>query len=217
MITDNGTPRVHRRMTKSLMIPAALSFILFGATGNPADAQTTKKPSARQAEAESTRPTGKRFEDLTKADFEKYPVWKVRPPEDSSDCIEPWPGKTPIKPQSGVYYVKAKFTLANGTKYDGVLSPRRKSDLTRSDVDVRTLSPFMWLNDGTRFYFWINLREPQQQMSAQEMREKLKKDPKDVFPVRCAAEPGLTKGKKSIKLKGVYYLDAKGVVEKSPY
>ncbi len=219
MLSNNDTPEMKVLTATKILTLAAVSIVSMCIYPSFAAAQAPKAGS-QQVKDDVRRPESKRFEELTKADFERHPVWKVRPPETTSDCIEPWPGKLPINPGSGVYYVKAKFSLNNGTKYDGVISPRRRSDLTGSDIDVRTLSPFMWLKDGSRFYFWIYTLAAKQQLSSQEMRAKLQRkgaSTKDVFPVRATAEYGLSKGKKSYKLKGVYFLDAKGTVEHSPY
>ena len=77
------------------------------------------------------RPILKQFGDLTPADFKQYPIWvsvhslgygEEWYDETDEETFRPWLGERPVGAQE-MFLVSARFTFADGTEYDGFVTP----------------------------------------------------------------------------------------------
>jgi hypothetical protein len=158
------------------------------------------------------RPELKQFGDLTPADFDRHPVWigchtadYDEPWHDETDeeTFRPWHGPLPADPSDGILLVRATIQLADGTAMPGFVTP------AFDDGDVGTQQPQIFVG-GRRFAFWgggvgVPVQERQAFYAA------LGKPPDAVFPLRFAAERGLSTGVVMGEVDGFYRIDGEGV------
>ncbi|HSF05570.1 MAG TPA: hypothetical protein VLG10_07230 [Methylomirabilota bacterium] len=153
-------------------------------------------------------PEMKQFGDLVPSDFERHPVWigchtadYDEPWYDETDeeTFRPWNGPLPAGPSEGMLLVRAAVQLADGTAVPGFVTPALDED------DLGTQQPQIFVG-GRRFGFWGGVvGVPSQDRQA--FYAALGKPPEAVFPLRFAAEPGLTTGVVTGEVVGFYRLE----------
>jgi hypothetical protein len=160
------------------------------------------------------KPELKQFGDIGEQDMERHPVWigchtadYEEPWHDETDeeTFRPRIGDLPADPSEGMLLVRATAVLADGTRLRGFLTPGFE------EGDLGLLQPQVFVN-GRLFSFWGGIVGiPAQGRAA--FYQALGKRADQVFPIRVAADEGLTGGVSSAQVDGFYKTSRKGGVE----
>ena len=165
----------------------------------------------------STRPELVQFGDLTPSHFDRHPVWIAchiadydEPWYDETDeeTFRPWNGNLPVDATYGMTLVRADFTLADGTRLTGFLTPAAEGGPLEL---LGVMQPQLFRPDGTLGAFWEG-RFGRDAAEHAAFYRALGKTPAEVFPVRCAAQAGLATGIVEAVLEGFYTMGAKSGV-----
>jgi hypothetical protein len=147
-----------------------------------------------------TMPLLVQYLDLIAEHFSQHPVWisahvadTGEPWYDDTDeeTFRPWLEALPVGSDDGLFLVRATYTLADGTELPGFVTPQAKAP-SANDVNG-LLQGEVFLPSGRREQFWNGLiARPPAECAA--FLAALRKSPGAVFPVRVAADRGLTRG-----------------------
>jgi hypothetical protein len=158
-----------------------------------------------------TRPVLKQFGDLVPADFAQHPVWigchtadYDEPWYDETDeeTFRPWTGRLPAGPEEGMLLASAKLTTADGRVFVGFVTPQHQGE----PLDLGLVQPALFLPSGERVQFWWGILEIADS-TKQALYDELGASAEQVFPIRFAANQGLTTGQASGAIPGFCYLD----------
>jgi hypothetical protein len=158
------------------------------------------------------RPLLKQFADLTEADFERHPVWiqchvmdYEEPWHDDTDeeTFRPRSGALPAEPGEGTLLVRASGTLPDGSRLPGFLTPAFEAG------DLGTMQPHLFAAT-TLFAFWGGAFGIAPERRAA-FYEAVRRGPADAFPLRFAAEAGLSRGVTTVEVLGFYRLSGRQV------
>jgi hypothetical protein len=135
---------------------------------------------------------GKQIYELTLDDLSQFPVWEFRLDVDGESgqdesSVQPHTGAGPLDPAERMFVVRAAFTLADGTKRTGYLTPP-----VRGREGLCTLQPIIVTERG-QVRLWCGTAVPDAERLAQNY-EFLGKDARCVFPVRFESEVDLVGG-----------------------
>ena len=166
----------------------------------------------------STRPELVQFGSLTPAHFDRHPVWiacHIADYEESwyddtdEETFRPWTGPLPVDASEGMTLARADFTLADGTRLGGFLTPAVEGD---PSGPLGIMQPQLFLPDGTLGGFWEGMfgRDPSVHAA---FYQTLGKSPAEVFPVTCSVQPGLATGIITAVLEGFYTTGKKSAVQ----
>ena len=163
------------------------------------------------------RPELVQFGDLTPAHFDRHPVWMAchiadyeEPWYDETDeeTFRPHGGPLPADASEGMMLARADFTLADGTRLTGFLTPAVEEDPIGP---LGIMQPQLFLPDGMLGGFWEG-RIARDAAAHEAFYRALGKTAADVFPVRCAVQPGLATGVTACVLEGFYSTGAKSQI-----
>lgn len=123
----------------------------------------------------------KQVYDLLPQDLDECPVWEFALDEEGEEnqdeaTVRPFSSISPVDPTSGMFIVKAKFTLADGSLAYGYLTPPASGD-----SDLGTIQPVVVTALG-QVGFWCGGVAPPQESIAQSY-SRLSKMPSQVFPI----------------------------------
>jgi hypothetical protein len=135
---------------------------------------------------------GKQVYELTLDDLSKFPVWEFRLGADGGKgqdeaTVRPFTASRPLDPADRMFVVRAVFTLADGSKMTGYLTPP-----VRGQEGLGTLQPIIVTERG-QVRFWCGTAVPDAKRLAQSY-ELLGRDAKRVFPMRFESEVELVGG-----------------------
>ena len=142
-------------------------------------------------ERQSTR-VRKQVYELTLDDLSTFPVWEFRLDEEGEEgrdesTVRPYSASGPLNPADRMFVVRAIFTLADGSKMRGYLTPPN-----RDDDSIGLLQPII-VTYGGQVRFWCGTTAPGPKRLAH-CYELLGKDAKHVFPVKFESEVELAGG-----------------------
>jgi len=166
----------------------------------------------------STRPELVQFGNLTLAHFDRHPVWIAchiadyeEPWYDDTDeeTFRPWIGSLPVDASEGMTLARADFTLADGTRLEGFLTPAVDGDPIGP---LGIMQPRLFLPDGTLGAFWEG-RFGRDASEHAAFYQTLGKTAAQVFPVRCTVPAGLATGITTAVLEGFYTIGKKSAVQ----
>jgi hypothetical protein len=134
----------------------------------------------------------KQVYELTLDDLGKHPIWEFRLDEKDKEgqdesTVRPYPASGPLDPADRMFVVRAVFTLADGSKMHGYLTPP-----LRGDNHIGTLQPIIVTNRG-QVRFWCGTAAPDSKRLARSY-ELLGKDAGRVFPLQFESEVALVGG-----------------------
>lgn len=150
------------------------------------------------------------FGDLTEAHFVEHPVWASchsfdfdEPWFDQTDeeTFRPWTGALPVQPADGMYLVRAEFTLADGTRARGFLTPADTDD--PGPGALGTVQPQLYLPSGELVGFWLGMFGNATEAAAF-VYAALGKNAEAVFPIHFVAPPNVAGGMTSGVIQGFY-------------
>ncbi|MBN1663758.1 MAG: hypothetical protein JW943_09175 [Deltaproteobacteria bacterium] len=147
----------------------------------------------------------KQVYELTTCDLDQFPVWEFTLDEEGEEdqdeaTVKPRKFGEPVSPQEGMFIVKASFTLANGKKFTGYLTPP-----VGGDSSMGTLQPNI-VTDHGQVGFWCGILKPPQDYLRTQYQILGIQNPSDVFPIRYESEFPVSSGKISGQLTGFMYL-----------
>ncbi len=142
--------------------------------------------------------------DLTQRDLLQTAVWEFALDEEGEDgqdeaTVRPWAGKEPLDPGDGMFVVRAIFTLADGTRLLGYLTPA-----VPGMSSMGTIQPVIVTDEG-QVMFWYGLLAPTTE-SLQDTYLRLGRVAEQVFPVTYASDVELTSGPVSGQIAGFMHL-----------
>jgi hypothetical protein len=155
------------------------------------------------------KPELKQFGTLTQDDFHQAPVWAGvhsldhgEPWYDDTDeeTFRPWIQGTPVDPSQGMFLVRSRITLSDGSQFPGFLTPVPGTGEVK-ESELGMVQPHLFLSDGRAISFWGGMTGFSLD-ARREIFSMLGKKPDQVFPLRFAADPGLTLGKQSGRMNG---------------
>lgn len=122
---------------------------------------------------------------LTLADFEQYPVWEFALDEEDIEgqdeaTVRPCE-MTEADPTAGIFVVKARFTLNDGTICYGYLTPQ-----IPEFNSIGHIQPIIITQSG-QIYFWHGVVKPKDTEIIEYYR-KLGKNAEQVFPVKYSSD-----------------------------
>jgi hypothetical protein len=134
----------------------------------------------------------KQVYELTLLDLSVFPVWEFRLDEEGEEgrdesTVRPYTAAGPLDPADRMFIVRAAFTLADGSKMLGYLTPPG-----RGDASLGILQPII-VAVGGQVRFWCGTTPPGSKRLAQNYAL-LGKDAKQVFPLRFESEVELVGG-----------------------
>src|SRR6267378_4178082 len=134
----------------------------------------------------------KQVYELTLDDLSKFPVWEFRLDSDGEEgrdesTVRPHTTSGPLDPADRMFVVRAAFTLADGTRMQGYLTP----PVRRSD-SIGTLQPIIVTERG-QVRLWCGTAVPDAKRLARSY-ELLGKDARHVFPVQFESKVELVGG-----------------------
>jgi hypothetical protein len=146
----------------------------------------------------TSKPLLKQFGNLTLSDFVQHPVWvnchviaygKPWYNETDEETFRPWDGNIPADPGETMFLVKGQLILADGTEYDGFITPQQGP----SEPDLSIIQPYLFAKSEKALSFWFGMFEPSRK-EINRFYETFGKNAEQVFPIRFRAVDGLAKG-----------------------
>ena len=155
------------------------------------------------------KPELKQYGDLTITDFERHPVWvcvhvlDYDEPwygETNEETFRPWSEELPVDPSFGMFLVRSRMVLADGTQFAGFITPTRGTGEV-TDSDLGLVQPHVFSKTGSLISFWGGLFGLSD-VEKQKVYAMLERSPSQVFPISFKAEPGIALGRQSGCLRG---------------
>lgn len=136
----------------------------------------------------------KQVYELTQEDLAKFPVWEFALDEEGEEgqdeaTVRPYKAAGALDPSEGdgMFVVRASFTLADGSRVPGYLTPP-----TRSDDGLGAIQPVIITAQG-QVPFWCGIVTPRAERLAR-CYQSLGRDAGSVFPLRFESEVELLGG-----------------------
>jgi hypothetical protein len=147
----------------------------------------------------------KQVYELTLDDLSQFPVWEFWLDEgggkgQDESTVRPHAEAGPLNPADRMFVVRAVFTLADGSKMRGYLTPP-----VRGQEGISTLQPII-VTEGGQVRFWCGTTAPDSKRLAQSY-SLLGKDAKRVFPLRFESDVVLVGGPASGSVPGFLVLE----------
>ncbi|MGD1084088.1 MAG: hypothetical protein ABSA47_04955 [Verrucomicrobiota bacterium] len=133
----------------------------------------------------------KQVYELTLDDLSKFPVWEFALDEEGEKgqdeaTVRPCEISGPLDPCDGMFIVCAEFTLADGSKMQGYLTPQPEDD-----SHLGTLQPVIITERG-QVVFWYGAVAPDSTSLAQSY-ERLGRKASGVFPIQVTSNVELVR------------------------
>jgi hypothetical protein len=144
--------------------------------------------------------------ELTVDDLDRYPVWEFALDEEGEEgqdeaTVRPYQFRGSLDPSEGMFIVRARLTLADGTQMSGYLTPPVQGDAT-----LGTLQPAIICGKG-QISFWCGMLEPKSTEISENYARLGKSSADQVFPLRFKSDVDLIGGSISGELPGFIVLD----------
>lgn len=148
----------------------------------------------------------KQVHELKPADLEQAPVWEFALDEEGEGdqdeaTVHPVAATRAVNPSEGLFIVGAVFTLADGTKMSGYLTPG-----VQGELDLGTVHPTIVTDEG-QISFWRGVA----QLGADHLARyysMLGKKAHDVFPLTFASDVEIIGGPVSGVVPGFLVLES---------
>jgi hypothetical protein len=148
----------------------------------------------------------KQVYDLTVADLEQHSVWEFALDEEGEEgqdeaTVRPYKVHGPLDPSEGMFIVRARLSLADGTQLKGYLTPP-----VQGDSSLGTLQPAVVVGGG-QVSFWCGMLEPEPGHIAVSYARLGKSAASQVFPLRFESDVALVGGPITGELPGFMVLE----------
>lgn len=142
----------------------------------------------------------KQVYELSTSDLESFPIWEFALDEEGEEgqdeaTVRPYEGSPPLDPSNGMFVVRARFDLADGTRLQGYLTPPADGS-----AGIGTVQPIVVTTQG-QVMFWYGAIAPSA-ATLGAAYEKLGRRESAVFPVQYASEVQLATGPVNGELDG---------------
>jgi hypothetical protein len=153
------------------------------------------------------------FGDLAADHLRRHPVWVAvhtvdgdEPWYDDTDeeTFRPWTGNLPVDPSQGMFLVRARLVLADGTAMAGFATPAPVGT-----PDLGLMQPQLFLPDGSLAGFWYGMQH-QNDGARERFYSTLGRRSSQVFPVSFRLEEGLAAGCPGGQIEGFYTVSELG-------
>ena len=153
----------------------------------------------------------KQVYDLTVADLEQYGVWEFALDEEGEEgqdeaTVRPYELQGPLDPSEGMFIVRARLRLADGTQLKGYMTPP-----VQGDSSLGTLQPAVVVRDG-QISFWCGMLEPERGHITASYARLGKASASEVFPLRFESDVPLVDGPITGELPGFMVLEDFGTM-----
>lgn len=147
----------------------------------------------------------KQVYELTLDDLSEFPVWEFKLDEDGAEgqdeaTVRPHAASGPLDPAGRMFVVRAVFTLADGSKLRGYLTPP-----VLGHEGIGTLQPII-VTDRGQVRFWCGTLAPDSKRLTRSY-ELLGKDAQRVFPLRFESDVELVGGPAKGSVPGFLVLE----------
>jgi hypothetical protein len=144
--------------------------------------------------------------ELTASDFLAAPVWEFALDEEGEEgqdetTVRPYPINGELDTTEGMFVIRARFALADGTIMQGYLTPP-----TPDDSGLGTLQPIILTPHGQVMFWWGSIT-PEPAHVAESYSRLGKTSPAEVFPVRYESAVPLKGGKVRGEVPGFLILE----------
>lgn len=148
----------------------------------------------------------KQVYELTPADLDQYAVWEFALDEEGKEgqdeaTVRPYHAHGPLDPAAGMFIVRSRLVLADGTQVSGYLTPPG-----RVDSGLGTLQPAIVVNGG-QVSFWCGMLAPEPAHVAASYARLGKSSASEVFPLKFASDVELVDGPVAGELPGFLVLE----------
>jgi hypothetical protein len=148
----------------------------------------------------------KQVYELTLDDLDRYAVWEYALDEEGEEgqdeaTVRPYELHGPLDPSDGMFIVRARLTLADGTQVIGYLTPP-----VQGDPSLGTLQPAVVTRAG-QVSFWCGVLTPEPTYIAESYARLGKSAVAQVFPLRFESDVVLIGGSISGELPGFMVLE----------
>jgi hypothetical protein len=158
----------------------------------------------------TARPDSKPRDELGPDDFASHPVWidsgwmdRDEPWFDPDECegtVRPWTSHLPAPAgEESFLLVRAAFTLADGTRLSGYVTPQPRGQ----EPCLGFVQPRLFAPSGQPLQVWFGLHDLTFEETRAEFYAALGKGPAEVFPARFEIEEGLTTGQLTGTIRGL--------------
>jgi hypothetical protein len=125
----------------------------------------------------------KQLGDIRLSDLHEFPIWEFALDEEGregqdEETVRPRPDLTRADPRDGLFVVRAEFAAADGTRFDGFLSPHEAPH-------IRNVQPTI-LTGERHVRFWFGIVAPQSAVLDASYRA-LGKTAAELFPLRYSS------------------------------
>jgi len=125
--------------------------------------------------------------DLNQNDLHQFPVWEFCLDEEGEEgqdetTVRPYQAHGPLDSSLGMFIVRAVFSLADGSKMIGYLTPG-----VQGDYSISTVQPIIITETG-QVGFWFGCAIPRAATVAESYRAVGKQGPAAVFPLHFEAD-----------------------------
>jgi hypothetical protein len=125
----------------------------------------------------------KQVSDLTDADFSLSAVWEFALDEEGEEgqdeaTVRPYAVSGALDPAAGMFVIKARFALADGTVMRGYLTPPVQGDSTLATLQPNIIAP------AGQVIFWCGMIVPTAQQINESYMRLGKSSASGVFPIR---------------------------------
>lgn len=143
---------------------------------------------------------------LTPEDLDRHAVWAFALDEEGEEgqdeaTVRPYEAHGPLDPAAGMFIVRARLVMADGTQVSGYLTPP-----VQGDAGLGTLQPTVVLNEG-QVSFWCGMLSPDPAHIAASYARLGKASASQVFPLRFASDVEMIGGPVSGELPGFLVLE----------
>lgn len=144
--------------------------------------------------------------ELTPEDLDRSSIWEFALDEEGEEgqdeaTVRPYESQGPLDPSDGMFVVRARFELADGTRAVGFLTPP-----VQGDSSLGTLQPAVVVDQG-QVSFWCGMLSPEPVHLAASYARLGKSSASEVFPLRFTSDVELVGGPVTGELPGFLVLD----------
>jgi hypothetical protein len=144
--------------------------------------------------------------ELTPADLDGHAVWEFALDEEGEAgqdeaTVRPCQPTGALDPSDGMFVVRARLKLADGTQVRGYLTPP-----VQGDSDIGTIQPAVVV-EGGQVSFWCGTLAPEPSQVAASYARLGKSSASEVFPVRFESDVELVGGPVAGELPGFLVLE----------
>jgi hypothetical protein len=148
----------------------------------------------------------KQVYELRPEDLDRHAVWEFALDEEGEDgqdeaTVRPHEPDGSLDPSDGMFVVRARIVLADGTQMHGYLTPP-----VQGDSDLGTLQPAI-VTDAGQVTFWCGTLAPEPAQVAATYARLGKSLPSEVFPVKFQSDVDLVGGPVAGELPGFLVLE----------